>query len=226
MSLFVPAKARCRTCGAESQQRLVASVNAVRRPDLRQEILEGTFQALDCEACGARLRLPIHLSYLDIGRGQWILAEGTEELARWQAVEADAQGVFDRTYGRQAPALAQEIGTALRPRLVFGWTALRETLLADEAGLDPVTLEILKLAVIRNVPDAPLADTTELRLIAADDESLLFAWVDLASEDHLATLPVQHRLYDAIVTDAPAWAAVSAGLEGRLFLDLRRLIYA
>src|SRR5690348_16409270 len=127
MSLFVNAHATCKQCGKETDVRLAASVNAARRPDLRQEILDGTFQAETCPACGARLRLPVHLSYLDIDRGQWILAESIDLLPQWRDVEAEAHDVFERSYGSGAPTIAQEFGAGLRPRLVLGWAALRET---------------------------------------------------------------------------------------------------
>jgi len=81
------------------------------------------------------MRLPAHLSYLDVGRGQWILTEGITHLPEWRAVEAEARTIFAQSYGDSAPGMAREIGAALTPRLVFGWPALREKLLSRELGL-------------------------------------------------------------------------------------------
>lgn len=222
MSLFVNAFAVCGQCGDRSEQKLAASVNADRRPDLRQDILDGTFQAVDCPACGARLRLPVHLSFLDVGRGQWILAESIDLLPEWRTVEADAQAVFDRSYGSRAPPAGRELGAALRPRVVFGWPALRETLTCDALGLDPLALELLKLAMIRNLPGAPLDEMTELRLTAGG-EMLDFAWVNGAGEQEVASISVGRDLYDSVVADQAPWSAIAAELAGRMFLDLRRL---
>jgi hypothetical protein len=225
MSLFVDARAKCQ-CGKETEMRLAASVNAGRRPDLRQEILDGTFQAETCPACGVRLRLPVHLSYLDINRGQWILAEGIELLAQWRSVEEEAHAVFERTYGRRAPKPAQEVGAELRPRLVFGWPALRESLICDELGLEAVALELLKIAIFRTVPEPPLGDISELRLTGGDSANLHFAWVDAAVEQELASLTVARALYDDVAEDPAPWAALRGELEGRLFVDFKRLTFA
>lgn len=224
MSLFVNAKTKCQ-CGRETEVRLCASVNAGRRPDLRQGILDGTFQAETCLVCGASLRLPVHLSYLDIARHQWILAEAIDLLPEWRSVEKEAQAVFDGTYGSRAPKPAREVGAALRPRLVFGWPALRESLMADELGLEAVALELLKIAVMRTVPEPPLGDASELRLTGCDGRDLRLAWVDASSEQELASLTVSRALYDDVAADPKPWAALRAGLEGRLFVDLRRLIF-
>jgi hypothetical protein len=226
MSLFVKAIATCARCGASRELKLSASINAQRRPDLRGEILDGTFQFFRCEKCSAPLRLPVHLSYLDIGRNQWFLAEGIEEVSRWRDVENEARALFDKTYGSRAPASARELGADLRARLVFGWTALREALICDDLDLDPVVLELLKLAIIRNLRDSPMAETTELRLTGGDNTELCFAWVDGACEESLASLPVERALYDAIVMDPVPWEELADELEGKLFVDLRRLMFA
>lgn len=120
------------------------------------------------------MRLTIHLSYLDLGRGQWILAEDPVALPAWRDAEQHARQVFDSTYG-----LAQEIGAGLRPRLVFGWSAFRELLTTDSLGLDPVKVELLKLVLLRTVRDPPpIAEGTELRLIGSSGVTLEFAWVE------------------------------------------------
>jgi hypothetical protein len=225
MSLLMDARAECLACGLTTPVRLAASVNADRRPDLRQDIMDGTFQVELC-TCGELLRLPLHLSYLDLGRGQWILAESADRLAEWSVVEQEAGAAFELSYGAGAPALARELGADLEPRLVFGWPALREKLLIQDLVLDDVTLELLKLAVIRDVPGPPLADQTELRLTGGDILALRLAWIECASETELAALSIDTAAYDAIAAAPIAWSAPRDALEDRLFVDYRRLIFA
>src|SRR3954471_7312048 len=129
MSLFTTAEVTCGACGNKHEVLRAASINADRREDLRQAILDGSFQLETCVSCGERMRLPAQVSYLDIGRGQWIIAEDTAGLETWREAEARAQGLFDSTFGRAAPPLARELGGGLAPRLVFGWPAMREKLL-------------------------------------------------------------------------------------------------
>ena len=110
MSLFFDATVTCGQCGAATSIRLAGSVNADNRPDLRTAIVDGAFQADTCPGCGTRLRLPVHLSYLDMGRGNWILTEGAERLAEWREIETAAQSIFEQSYGAGVSPLAQELG--------------------------------------------------------------------------------------------------------------------
>jgi len=225
MSLFYPVTATCSNCGTRTTVDLAASVNADRRPDLRAAIIDGSFQATDCPNCGTRLRLPAHLSYTDQGRGQWILVDAPEALANLDTVEDEAWTAFEDLYGPAASEAAQELGRDLTPRLVFGWPALREKLLCREYGLDDVGLELLKVAMLRNIKGAPLSDTTELRLTGRDDGTLGFAWLDSLTERQLSLVGVPQDVYDEIAA-AESWAALRQQFDGRLFVDFKALLAA
>src|ERR1039458_8588962 len=129
MSLFHPANLICSKCGAQTEVQRNASVNVDRRPDLRVAILDGSFQSKACGKCGTELRLPPHLTLLDLGRNQWIMAEPASLLEQWREVEADASSTYAETFGDKAPPSARELAKDLTPRLVFGWPALREKLI-------------------------------------------------------------------------------------------------
>jgi hypothetical protein len=224
MSIFHPVSAICRACGTKTEVKRSASVNAGRRPDLRAAIVDGSFQSASCPKCGTPLRLPPHLTYLDMGRGQWIMAEPASMLEQWPSVEADARATYERSFGAGAPSSARALGEGLRSRLVFGWPALREELICADLGLGDVALELVKMAIMRNVDNPPLADETELRLTGGDAQKLDFAWVVAVSEARLAALEVPRDVYDSIAGDAEAWAAAREKFEGHLLVDLRRLI--
>ncbi|HVY14437.1 MAG TPA: CpXC domain-containing protein [Rhodopila sp.] len=226
MSLLLDAKAICQGCGTAMPSRLAASVNADRRPDLREGILAGAFQSETCSGCGAELRLPLHLSYIDNRRGQWILAESADMAPDWRTVEAEARSIFNDAHGPDAPPAAQELGRGLVPRIVFGWASLREKLLARDLGLDDVTLELTKAVILREIPDAPLADQNELRLTGADDEQLHLAWIESASETELMGLSIPRDAYDAIDADPEPWTTLRGNFADAYFVDLRRLFLA
>lgn len=223
MSIFHPVLATCGACGTQAPIERSASVNADRRPDLRESIMDGSFQAAPCPKCGAMMRLAPHLTYMDMERGLWVVAAEPPRMAEWPDVEAEALAVFDKSFGSAAPASGQALGEGLRPRLVFGWPALREKLECAALGLDDVTVELVKMAIIRNVPDAPLADETELRLVDGNAETLEFAWMVTESEKGLSSLSVPRALYDGIATDE-AWTALRARFDGALLVDFRRFI--
>jgi len=223
MSLFSQVECVCPSCGALDATGLVASVNADRRPDLRAAILHGTFQARECAVCDAAWRLPPAFTYMHLAADLWILAEPPEVLAQWREAEARTQEVFATGYGPRAPSAARAIGATLRARLVFGWPALREKLLAVELGLEDVSLELLKMAVLRSVQKPPFADGHELRLDGGDMTTLRLAWMDSATEAKLATLAVPRSAYDDVATDI-AWDELRTELTAGPFVDLNRLL--
>jgi hypothetical protein len=223
MSLFEPAEVACPACGTTMEFNLAASVNADRRPDLRLEILAGSFQRVACGACGTLVRLPPALTYMDVARGQWILTKPAADFADWTALEDIARQTFDLSYGPAASGPAQAIGKGLRPRIVFGWAALREKLLAAEEGIDDVLLELAKLAALRTVTGAPLNDESELRLVDADGDVLTLAWLVSETEQELADLQLQRSSLTAISSDE-AWTPLRARLNEALFVDFGRLL--
>lgn len=224
MSIFHPAVVTCAKCGTEARAERNASVNVDRRPELREEILDGRFQATPCGKCGTRLRLPPHFIYLDVGRNLWLAAEPADMLEDWPEVEEEVEKVYARAFGDLAPPAARELGSTMRARLAFGWAAVREKLLCDDLGLDDVTLELLKIAIMREVNDAPMADQTELRLVGGNAEALEFAWVVTATEEYLNGLTVPRAAYDDIVAQAEDWEPVRENFQGVKLVDLRRLI--
>jgi hypothetical protein len=224
MSIFHPADLKCPNCGTIFETQRNASVNVDRRPDLRDAILDGSFQKENCSKCGTEMRLPPHLTYLNLGRKQWIMVEPVSLLEQWPAAEEDARATYAETFGDQAPPSARQLAKDLQHRLVFGWPALREKLIARDLGLDDITLELLKAAIMRDVPKPPLADQTELRLADGDAEKLNFVWVIAETEQPVAALPVPREIYDDVAGDAEAWAPLRSQFEGKFLVDLKRLI--
>ena len=224
MSIFHAVAPLCPSCGAPVEAEWSASVNADRRPDLRAAIVDGSFQRFVCGSCGSLFRLPPHLTLLNLERDQWIAARPAEDLEDWRTAETETRDIFDNSFGERAPREAQYLAVGLRPKLVFGWAALREKLLCADLELDDTTLELLKMATMRAVDDAPVADETELRLIGGDDETLNFAWLVAATGRVLDTLSVPRDLFDEIEADPETWDQVRVRFEGAFLVDLRRFL--
>ena len=224
MSVFRDTTVTCPACGADVPFRAVHSVNADRRPDLRAAILGETFQRQPCPACAHVFRLAPDLNYLDVGRGQWFAAHPIADVDRWPEIEARDRAAFDRAYGPAAPPPARAIGSGLRPRITFGWAGLREKILAAEHEFDDVTLELLKIAIVRGLDDAPLRDDTELRLVSVDGPKLTLAWIELLSEQVAEVLEVPWEVFAEIDTDTAAWAALREQLSAGLYVDMNRLL--
>ena len=108
MSIFDTAAAICPVCGTEAEVDIVVSVNADRRPELRQQILDGTFQAVPCSNCGAKVRLPPEFVYFELKRGRWIATYPAEAVAQWQQAETQAGATYESAFGSGAsPAICE-----------------------------------------------------------------------------------------------------------------------
>ena len=84
----------------------------------------------------------------------------------------------------------------------------------------------LKLDLLRDMENAPIADQTELRLRGGDAQTLKFDWLELASERAIEGFEVPRADYDEIVADAEEWADLRARFDGALLVDWRRLMFA
>jgi hypothetical protein len=221
MSVIRNETVSCPSCKAVLDIDVLESINADRRPDLRQAIVEGRLQVENCSACNAQFLVEPSFNYIDAGRKQWISAQPLAQLGAWAEVEQTALRSFNRAYGAEAPAVARAIGAELVARVSFGWAGLREKIIAAEAGLDDRVLEYLKLAIIQS--GSSLGAGRELRLEAVEGDSLVMIWTDSRTEKQLETLAVPRRLYEDIHADAAAWAGVDALLGEGPFVDLQKI---
>jgi hypothetical protein len=152
--------------------------------------------------------------------------QSTGELEQWRTHEAGARTIFEQNFGAGAPEFLREMGEGIAPRLVFGWPALREKLVAADLALNDAILEMLKIAIMREVRGAPIVDETELRLIGGEADRLSFCWLNSTTEQFLSELEVPRGAYDDIVRESEGWAPLRADFEGKLFVDLKRLLVA
>ncbi len=226
MSVFNVMTVTCPSCGASVKFNTVLSVNADRRPDLRVAILAGSFQRQPCPECHAEFRLDPEMTYVDVARGQWIGVFPIAKIGHWQELEEQTRVTFDRAYGAKASGAAREIGAGMKARLVFGWAALREKLVAMDQGLDDVTLELAKIAMIRGMDKPPVGADTELRLGGVDGDSFAIAWLTAATEGVKEILRVPRSLYDEIAADEAGWSALRASLTAGPFVDANRFLLA
>lgn len=224
MSLFTSMHVDCPNCGHTNTMEGVGSVNADRRPDLRDEIMADTFQIEKCTECGTEFRLQPEFNYFDMENGLWILALPATQLEDHIAQEDRTTALFNASYGPNAAPDVQEVGTALTCRLTFGWPAVREKILARIEDLDDVVLEMMKLDLMRRLPQVYFNYGVELRLLAVNDGGFEMAWLLTDSEEVQEVVRVGRELYDAILDQRADWAEVEADLMcGGAFCDMQKL---
>lgn len=223
MSLFTTTTIQCADCETVTDFEAAGSVNADRRPDLRAAILNNSFQVVACPSCGAAMRLEPLFNYLDMELGLWLAAYPARRIGEFMEVEGEVRALFDHSYGAGATASAQEVGAALRPRLAFGWPATREKLLLAQVGLNDTSVELLKLDLMRRLPEAPFQPGVELRLVDVGEDALTFIWLDNDTEEVLQEFEVDRALLQDIESNADAWADIRAAVTGGMFVDMQRL---
>lgn len=223
MSLFRKIEVLCPACRKPVEFEAVTSVNADRRPDLREAILNGSFQRETCGSCSVPFRLDPAFTYVDTKRGQWVQAQAHGDIGGWEKIETAARDSFARSYGPAAPGLARKIGAGLKPRVVFGWPALREKIVAREAGIDDLTLELAKLTTFRGA-GLQLDRNADLRLAEVKGKNLELAWLDAESGKLRLAFSLPLSTLDAIQADAKAWADIRAEFKDALFVDMQRLM--
>jgi hypothetical protein len=223
MSLFSTTQLKCPKCGEVTATEEVGSLNADRRPDLRQQILDNTFQTVTCSHCGHAFRLEPDFNYMDAGRGQWIAAYPAPRILDHLEAADEMSDVFERNFGPEAGKAAHELGKSLTGRVVFGWPAMREKLLVRELGLDDVVLELLKLDLLRETPQIVIGAGTELRLVEAEGPDLTFCWYGPGVADAQRVLDVDMERYRDIANRMDEWKEVADELRDSPFVDMQKL---
>ena len=224
MSLFSTIETDCPACEATSKYELVFSVNADRRPELRAEIMARTFQRLTCPECGGLFRLEPEFTYFHAAGKQFLTVRPASELPGWPEQEARAVATFNRFWGPGADPVAAQIGSELGHRVVFGWEAAHEKLVAIDAGVDDVTLELVKLALLRTQDDISIGNAA-MRLVGVDQaDSLVLGLFQGADEHVLEQFLVPRALLSEIEAGADDWAPLRKQLSEGAFVDIQRVL--
>ncbi len=224
MSIFQETNVACPMCATGVEFELVESVSADRRPELRDAILDGSFQRRECPSCGKRFRVEPELVYMDFGRGQYLGAWPATRRHEWRALAVQTRNTFDDALGQNAPAAARKLGEKMQLRAVFGWWALAEKILARQLGIDDHTLEAAKLAVMRTQEESPLPGNSELRLIREHDGDLVLAWVGShgGENEEPQAMRVPRKLIDDIEAEPEQWQALRERVTEGDVVDFQR----
>lgn len=191
-------------CGTTVRVVVAESLNAGRHPHLRQALLDGELHRFTCAACGANVLVEKQLLYFDAERHHFFVVMPRGELANEREGIAITRRLYDVSFGPPAAQMLQELGRAMMVRLCYGLPALREKVLADEAGLNDLALEALKCEVLGQLPELEHRATfalwlhsvseTELALVAETDGSPLPVMVPRWTYDSIAALGAEEIL--------------------------------
>lgn len=148
MSTLTPVESRCKTCREPVHGEVVQVANFDRRNDLRQQVLDGSFNRRVCAACGHQVVVKRTVATFDFGRQSWIYCYPSWAEKHWKDLAKATDAAFRRNMVLSAPPSLRGWSTAMHVRVVFGYDALREQMLLQDYGLDPLAVEYAKVALL------------------------------------------------------------------------------
>jgi hypothetical protein len=219
MSTFVPSTIACR-CGEHYVVEVANGLHISARPDIRQQILAGTFHRFACPACGALTQIDTLLSYTDFPARHWFTIAPSTGLAwRNRYLEIARQG-FEATMQRNAPDLVIGWGTEMTRRLIFGLAALREKLVLFDAKLVDRVIELLKIQLIRDLHDTFSANDY-FHVVAVTETELTFEKTH--PDGIIRSAPVPRAFYDDLAREPTLEAILDHSFPDRLVYDFRAI---
>lgn len=149
MSTREPHALSCPQCGHSHEVMLLKGMHITSLPEEQAQLIAGTLHQFTCPRCSKPTRVETSTLYTDFDRGNYVAVEPTGTELN-EALKRRHQQAFDQafTFG---PDVAQELGAALRHRIVAGLVALREKVMIWDAGLDDRILEATKGDVQRKL---------------------------------------------------------------------------
>lgn len=219
MSTFVPSTIVCR-CGEHYVVDVANGLHISARPDIREQILAGTFHRFDCPNCGVTTQIDALLSYTDFPARLWFtIAPSTGLPWRNRYLEIARQG-FESTMQRNAPDLVIGWGREMTRRLIFGLAALREKLVILDAKLDDRVIELLKIQLIRDLRDT-FSATDYFHLTSVSDRELVFEKTH--ADGIIRRAPVPRTMYNELAEHPTIEAIIEQTFPDGLVFDFRAI---
>jgi len=171
-------------CGARIETLCCVSLNAERHPHLRDSLLERTLHQFECAACRKQVVIDKKLAYLDLGRRQFYSCATERDRGDERALVEDAVAAWNLAFGQRAPVSVSAMFEThdFQVRLCFGLEELREKVIAKDAGIDDLALEILKAELLATNPELANQAVRTLRLDHVESDGKLAFVLERATE--------------------------------------------
>jgi hypothetical protein len=220
MSTFVPSTIVCK-CGERYSVEVANGLHISLRPDLRQQILDGTFHRFFCPSCGMTAMIDATMSFTDFPRRQWFTvapANGLPWRRQWLEI---ARTSFQATMVDNAPELVVGWGHEMTRRLMFGLAALREKLITSDAGLDDRVVELLKIQIVRDLR-GELSPNHYFHLVAVEDDALVFERTH--PDGIIRSFAIPRRIYEDLARDPELPKLIELAFPDGLLIDHRAML--
>lgn len=212
MSTFRHYPTTCPACGHHHEVEIARGLHITRLPNVRRNLLDGTFQVHRCPACGEAAVYEATVVYTDFERNEYVACE-TARSTTWQTALARHQTVFRNCF-EHGPPIAQDMGRRFKRRVVFGFRALREKLVVWDAGLDDRIVEAVKGDLLREDGETPRDVVLRVSRVLDGGHLLFAAYEPVRPPEDLAPgepwVTHQPAPFDFFTAPAAAYAARAA----------------
>jgi hypothetical protein len=194
MSSFVARTIAC-PCGERYVANVANGLHVSNRPDVRAQILDGTFHRFDCPRCGQTAQVDVLLAYTDFPKRQWFTVAPSGCLPWRRGWIEFATSTFESSMVVNAPELVRGWGREMTRRLVFGLASLREKIVAFDAGLDDRVVELVKIQLLRAL-GGPVTPQHYFYLVEVRGDELVYERT--ADDGLIRKLPVPRQMYEDV----------------------------
>ena len=186
----------CPFCGREQAVELWDALVADEDPDLREALLAGRINRVECAGCRKGFRVDLPLIYRDREQDLFIHYDplvGGRDLKAVEAAFRDGVAELNRLLPPDVPPPEAHV--------VVEWSELIERVFLLEEGLDARLVEHVKYMMFQQNPDKLPADKKNLLFDAQDstDDQLCFVVLDRSTKKLEAVLNFARADYEALV---------------------------
>jgi CpXC motif protein len=197
------------------------SLHVSRRPDIRDQILDGTFHRFTCPRCDQAFLVENRLAYTDFPRRHWFTVFPRIDLRHRDVLAEFARRSFQDTMVDRAPSLVQGWAPDMIQRAVFGLAALREKLVVLDAGLDDRLVECLKLQLFRGT-GLVLHPDSYLHVVAVESDTITMHYSPPGGTPR--SLPVPRELYAMLEVEQAGLREEHPWLFDEIVVDYRSVL--
>ncbi len=183
---------------------------------MRDAILRRTFHVFECGVCHQPIGVDKEFLYIDLGRRELYGVFPVSAAADPEPCARKVADAFETALGPSASAAVQRLADGMRVRLCFGVEDVREKIVARDADLSDLALELLKADILAGNRDLAGLGIQTLRLEAVGEDGRLGLLLEQAGDPPRLlqdrALTIEREAYDAF--GQQPWEALIARLPG------------
>ena len=111
-------------CGRVFEDWIWQSANVTASPELKQQVLDGAMNVVECPACGTRFHVEVPFLYHDLDAREYIWVYPRSYEQQSAEVHASVEGMWEKVKAKVSPEMRTVFEDEYRVIVVFGMDAL------------------------------------------------------------------------------------------------------